>query len=97
MRYNVQFANHRVGEAVASPFEITIPDGLGRAQQTMEFQRQVRERAVLLLRYAPAMGATSNESEIARQTQVAVDLDDQQGRVYYGTSTIGHMTFWPVP
>jgi len=97
VRYNVQFANHRVGEAVASPFEITIPDGLGRAQQTMEFQRQVRERAVLLLRYAPAMGATSNESEIARQTQVAVDLDDQQGRVYYGTSTIGHMTFWPVP
>ena len=97
MRYNVQFANHKVAEAVAPPFEIDIPDGVGRAQQTIEFQRQVRERAVMLLKFAPALGASSNESEIARQTQVAVDLDDLQGRVFYGTSTVGHMTFWPVP
>lgn len=97
MRYNVQFANHRIGSAVASPFEITIPDGLARAQQTLEFQRQVRERAVLLLKYAPALGASSDEREIARQTQVAVDLDDLQGRVFYGSSTIGRMTFWEVP
>lgn len=97
MRYNVQFANHRVGSANTPPFEIVIPEGLGRAQQTIEFQRQVRERAVRLLKFSPAVGASSDESEIARQTQVAVDLDDQQGRVYYGTSTVGHMTFWPVP
>jgi hypothetical protein len=97
VRYNVQFANHRLAEAVAPPFEIIIPDGMGRAGQTSEFQRQVREHAVNLLKFAPAFGASSNESEIARQTQVAVDLDAQQGRVFYGTDTVGHMTFWPVP
>lgn len=97
MLYSVQFANHRVAGATVPPFSVEVAEHLGSVEREAEFQRLVREHLTAALTGASELSGMNTAADVAIYTQVAADMRDQQGIVYFGSATIGHMTFYPHP
>lgn len=97
MRYGVQFANNRVGQAVVDPFDVEVPDSLFGVARNADLSRRIRERAVAALTASPAAGAVTSDSiALSSGTQVFVDTGTGEGVVYYGTTVLGTILIHPI-